>query len=48
MTFCSVLNEVWQTVFIPNNSCVEEVTLLEKQMIGETQDSERYKDKADS
>lgn len=37
MTFCSLLAEVWQTVFIPNNSCVEEMTLLERQMIGETQ-----------
>lgn len=36
MTFGSVLTEVWQTAFIPNNSCVEEVTLLEKQMIGDT------------
>lgn len=35
MTFCSALTEVWQTAFIPNNSCMEEVTPLEKQMIGE-------------
>lgn len=29
-------------MFIPNNSCMEEVTLLEKQMIGETRGRERY------
>lgn len=48
MTFCSVLSEVWQTGFIPNNSCVEEVTLLEKQIIGKTQGRGRYEDGADS
>lgn len=46
MTFCSVLTEVWQTMFIPNNSCVEEMTLPEKQMIGE--EKGRHEDKADS
>lgn len=27
------MTEVWQTAFIPDSSCVEEVTVLEKQMI---------------
>lgn len=49
MALCSVLTKVWQqTVFIPNNSCVEEVTVLEEQMIGDTPGRERYEGRADS